>query len=68
MRGADQPSLAGFDHITYVVGMAGFVHGDWKLERSAFRGREPDRFRWNFDPVSLDSASTRLSWKPGGKA
>ena len=41
-------------HITYGVLTAGFVDGDWKIEGSAFRGREPDQFRWNFDPVSLD--------------
>ena len=41
-------------HITYGVLTAGFVDGDWKIEASAFRGREPDQFRWNFDPVSLD--------------
>ena len=51
-------------HITYGVLTAGFVDGDWKVEGSAFRGREPDQFRWNFDPVSLDSASARLSWNP----
>ena len=51
-------------HITYGVVTAGFVDGDWKIEGSAFRGREPDQFRWNFDPVSLDSASARLSWNP----
>ena len=51
-------------HITYGVVTAGFVDGNWKIEGSAFRGREPDQFRWNFDPVSLDSASARLSWNP----
>lgn len=51
-------------HITYGVLTGGFVDGDWKVEGSVFRGREPDQFRWNFDPVSLDSASARLSWNP----
>jgi hypothetical protein len=51
-------------HITYGVLTGGFVDGDWKIEGSAFRGREPDQFRWNFDPFKLDSASTRLSWNP----
>jgi len=51
-------------HITYGVLTAGVVAGDWKIEGSLFRGREPDQFRWNFDPISLDSASGRLSWNP----
>lgn len=52
-------------HITYGVVTAGFVHGDWKLEASAFNGREPDQHRWNFDPPRLDSYSGRISWNPG---
>jgi hypothetical protein len=51
-------------HITYGVLTGGVVSGDWKIEGSAFRGREPDQFRWNFDPFTLDSASARLSWNP----
>lgn len=51
-------------HITYGVLTAGFVDGNWKLEGSAFRGREPDQFRWNFDSFTLDSLSARLSWNP----
>jgi len=51
-------------HITYGVVTGGFVDGDWKLEASAFHGREPDQFRWNFDSFALDSASARLSWNP----
>jgi hypothetical protein len=52
-------------HITYGVVTAGFVQGSWKLEGSVFTGREPDQFRWNFDPIRLDSWSARLSWNPG---
>lgn len=51
-------------HITYGVVTGGFVDGDWKIEASVFRGREPDQYRWNFDPLTLDSASARLSWNP----
>jgi hypothetical protein len=51
-------------HTTYGVVTAGFVDGDWKIEGSVFRGREPDQYRWDFDPISLDSASARLSWNP----
>ena len=51
-------------HITYGVITAGVVHGDWKLEGSAFNGREPDQHRWNFDPPRLDSWAGRVSWNP----
>ena len=51
-------------HIAYGVLTGGYVYDDWKIEGSAFRGREPDQFRWNFDPSKLDSASTRLNWNP----
>jgi len=51
-------------HITYGVITTGFVHGSWKLEASAFNGREPDQFRWNFDPLKLNSYSGRVSWNP----
>ena len=51
-------------HITYGVVTAGLVHGGWKIEGSAFNGREPDQFRWNFDPFRLNSWSGRISWNP----
>jgi hypothetical protein len=51
-------------HITYGVVTGGLVDSDWKIEASAFHGREPDQFRWNFDSFELDSASARLSWNP----
>ena len=51
-------------HITFGVLTAGFVHDDWKLEVSRFTGREPDQFRFNFDPARFDSTSARLSWNP----
>jgi hypothetical protein len=51
-------------HITYGVVTAGVVHGAWKLEGSAFNGREPDQYRWNFDRLRLDSWSGRISWNP----
>jgi opacity protein-like surface antigen len=51
-------------HITYGVVTAGLVYGEWKIEGSAFNGREPDQHRWGWDPLRLDSASTRLSWNP----
>jgi hypothetical protein len=51
-------------HITFGVLTGGFVHDDWKLELSQFTGREPDQYRYDFDPVRLDSTSTRASWNP----
>ena len=51
-------------HITYGVLTAGIVYGDWKLEGSLFNGREPDQYRYGFDPVRLNSQSARLSWNP----
>jgi hypothetical protein len=40
------------------------THGDWKLEGSAFKGREPDQHRWDIEAPKLDSAAARLSWNP----
>ena len=51
-------------HITYGVATLGLTSGAWKIEGSLFNGREPDEHRWDFDPLRLDSASTRLSWNP----
>jgi hypothetical protein len=51
-------------HVTFGVVTAGLVEGDWKLEASQFTGREPDQFRFNFDPARFDSTSVRLSWNP----
>ena len=51
-------------HITFGVITWGVVRGAWKLEGSIFTGREPDQYRWSFDPVRLDSGSARLSWNP----
>lgn len=52
-------------HITFGVVTAGYVFGDWKLEASAFKGREPNQDRWDFDSARLDSGSARLIWNPG---
>jgi hypothetical protein len=51
-------------HTSYGVFTGGVVVGNWKAEASAFNGREPDQFRWNFDPLRIDSWSGRLSWNP----
>jgi hypothetical protein len=51
-------------HITFGVVTAGYVRDAWKLEVSQFTGREPDQFRFDFDPARFDSTSARLSWNP----
>jgi hypothetical protein len=42
----------------------GYIAGRFKLEGSAFRGREPDQYRDNIETGRLDSASVRLSYNP----
>jgi hypothetical protein len=51
-------------HVSFGVVTAGWVHEDWKLEVSQFTGREPDQFRFNFDPARFDSTSARLTFNP----
>lgn len=51
-------------HITFGVLTAGFNFGKFKLEASAFKGREPNENRWDFDAPKLDSFSGRVSWNP----
>ena len=48
-------------HISFGVLTAGIFGHHWKLEGSAFNGREPDEERWGFDPIRIDSYSGRLS-------
>ena len=52
-------------HITFGVVTLGATTQDFKLEASAFNGREPDQHRWNIETDRLDSWSARLSWNPG---
>jgi hypothetical protein len=51
-------------HITFGVLTAGYVHDNWKIEASSFKGREPDENRYNIETPKLDSWSTRFSWNP----
>jgi hypothetical protein len=51
-------------HISYGVITAGISSTKWQFEASAFRGREPDEFRWNIEPPKLDSWSVRGTWNP----
>ncbi|MET0545853.1 MAG: hypothetical protein ABWZ40_06055 [Caulobacterales bacterium] len=54
-------------HVTFGVVTAGWVHGDWKIEASKFRGREPDEKRYNIETGDLDSEAVRVSWNPTGR-
>ncbi|HEX4511226.1 MAG TPA: hypothetical protein VH328_14145 [Burkholderiaceae bacterium] len=51
-------------HITFGVVTLGASDGPWKLEASAFNGREPDAHRWNIETRAFDSWSSRLTWNP----
>lgn len=51
-------------HIAYGVVTAGLFTSRWKIEASAFNGREPDQDRWNIDPIRLDSYAGRISYEP----
>lgn len=51
-------------HITYGVATLGYIWRNWKIEGSAFNGREPDQYRWNFDDPRFSSFSGRLSYNP----
>jgi len=52
-------------HVSYGVVTAGYVIGQFKLDASAFNGREPDQHRYDVELRSLDSYSARLTWNPG---
>ena len=51
-------------HISFGVLTAGLFTKQWKLEGSAFNGREPNEKRWDFDPLKLDSYSGRVTFNP----
>ena len=51
-------------HVKFGVLAGGFVHDDWKLEVSQFTGREPIRYRYNFDSPTLDSTAVHFSYSP----
>lgn len=51
-------------HITWGVVTAGFSTRHWKIEASAFKGREPDQYRWDIEAPKLDSWSVRAFWNP----
>ncbi|UAK22862.1 hypothetical protein [Sphingomonas nostoxanthinifaciens] len=51
-------------HITWGVVTGGFSTHTWKIEASAFKGREPDQYRWDAETPALDSWSVRIFWNP----
>jgi len=51
-------------HITWAVVTAGYSARTWKIEASAFKGREPDERRWDIETPKLDSWSVRAFWNP----
>jgi hypothetical protein len=52
-------------HITFGVLTLGGWYRNAQLEGSVFTGREPDEYRWDFDPMRFDSSSARLTYNPG---
>lgn len=51
-------------HVTFGVVTAGWVHDNFKIEASRFRGREPDQDRYDIETGELDSTAVRISWNP----
>jgi hypothetical protein len=51
-------------HIAFGVITTGVTWQGFKLDASAFRGREPDEHRWNIEGPSLDSYSARVQYNP----
>jgi hypothetical protein len=49
-------------HISFGVVTLGAVRGDWKLEASAYNGREPDQHRYDIETGPLDSTAVRPPW------
>ena len=51
-------------HTSFGVVTAGVVIGRFKVEGSAFNGREPNEERWSIQPAALDSWSFRIAAAP----
>jgi hypothetical protein len=51
-------------HISFGVLTAGVYTRTLRFEASAFNGHEPDERRWNFDPITINSYSGRLTFNP----
>ncbi len=51
-------------HISYGVVTVGLAGRGWQIEGSAFRGAEPDEYRWDIETPKLDSWSVRATLTP----
>jgi hypothetical protein len=51
-------------HITEGVVTGGLVYGNFKLETSGYKGREPDQHRYDIEAPKLDSVAIRASYNP----
>ncbi len=51
-------------HVAFGVLTGGYIYKNWKIEGSAFNGREPDQYRYDIEAPKLDSFSTRLTYNP----
>ena len=51
-------------HITFGVVTLGLTYDRFRVEASAFRGREPDEHRYDIETGPLDSYSARVSFNP----
>jgi hypothetical protein len=54
-------------HITFGVGTFGFRYKNFKIEGSAFNGREPNENRYNLDKITINSYSYRISVNPSAQ-
>lgn len=51
-------------HVVFGVLTGGYIYGPVKIEASTFKGREPDKNRYDIEQPKLDSFSTRLTYNP----
>lgn len=54
-------------HISFGVVTAGLLARRFQVEASAFNGHDPDEYRWNIDPISLNSYSARATFNPSAQ-
>jgi hypothetical protein len=52
-------------HVSYGVVTGGYTLGRFKVEASAFNGREPDQHRYDVELGPLDSYALRVALNPG---
>ena len=51
-------------HIADEVVTVGLAYAKFRVEGSAFHGREPDEYRWDIDSGKIDSWSARATFNP----